>query len=243
MWATLKCSFYLRGLPLFTIYTDHRPLQGVFQKDIFDLASPRLQRLREKIAMFSFQVCWVPGKTHLIANALSHAPLFDPEELPGLDIDTAISCLSQMSQPSICLIYDAVDEDYRLVKKGTTISTYSQALKGSLDILSISDNLVLLDTRCIVFLIPAVKPILKLLHSSHSGVTKTTNLACGLYFWPGMMNDIKQLVSTCQDCICVLPSQPANPMVTPSPSSHFGFPMQHVGLDLFPSVAKTILSV
>ena len=30
VWATLKCSFYLRGLPLFTIYTDHRPLQGVF---------------------------------------------------------------------------------------------------------------------------------------------------------------------------------------------------------------------
>ena len=40
VWATLKCSFYLRGLPLFTIYTDHHPLQRVFQKDIFDLASP-----------------------------------------------------------------------------------------------------------------------------------------------------------------------------------------------------------
>ena len=70
VWATFKSSFYLRGLPLFTIYTDHRPLQGVFHKDIFDLASPRLQRLREKIAMYSFQVCWVPGKTHLILDAL-----------------------------------------------------------------------------------------------------------------------------------------------------------------------------
>ena len=35
VWAILKCSFYLRGLSLFSIYTDHRPLQGVFQKDIF----------------------------------------------------------------------------------------------------------------------------------------------------------------------------------------------------------------
>ena len=100
-WATLKCSFYLRGLPLFTIYTDYRPLEGVFQKDIFDLASPRLQRLREKIAMYSFQVCWVPGKTDLIADALSQAPLFAPEDLPGLDIDKAISCPSQTSQPAI----------------------------------------------------------------------------------------------------------------------------------------------
>ena len=40
VWATLKCSFYLRGLPLFYIYTDRHPLQGVFKKDIFDLASP-----------------------------------------------------------------------------------------------------------------------------------------------------------------------------------------------------------
>ena len=176
VWATLKCSFYLRGLPLFTIYTDHLPLQGVFQKDIFDLAIPSLQCLREMIAMFSFQVCWVPGKTHLIVDALLRAPLFAPEELPGLDIDTAISCLSQTSQPSIRIIYDAVDDEYQLVlediKNGTTVSTYSQTLNGSLDILSNSDNLVLLDSRRIVLSIPAVKPILKLLHSSHSGITK-----------------------------------------------------------------------
>ena len=36
-----------------------------------------------------------------------------------------------------------------------------------------------------------------------------------------------------QNVFKVLPSQPYNPMSTPSPSSHFGFPMQHVGLDLF----------
>ena len=70
--------------PVFYIYTDHRPLQGVFQKDIFDLASPRLQRLQEKIAMYSFRVCWVSGKTHLIADALSRAPLFARKNFPAL---------------------------------------------------------------------------------------------------------------------------------------------------------------
>ena len=76
------------------------------KKKFFDLASPRLQRLREKIAMYTFQVCWVTGKTHLIADALSRAPLFVPEELPGLKINTAISCLFQTSQPAIRVIYD-----------------------------------------------------------------------------------------------------------------------------------------
>ena len=139
--------------------------------------------------MYSFQVCWVPGKTHLIADALSRAPLFAPEELPGLDIDTAISCLSQTSHPSIRLIYDSVDDDYRLllkdVKNVSTLSSYSQALKGSLDILSVSEDLVLLDSSRIVFPLSAAKPILELLHSSYSGASKTTNLARGLYFWPG----------------------------------------------------------
>ena len=84
VWAILKCSFYLRGLPIFTVYTDHRPLHGVFQKDVFDLASPRLQRLREKLAMFSFDVRWVPGKTHLIADALSlEHPFFLPKRCLG----------------------------------------------------------------------------------------------------------------------------------------------------------------
>ena len=101
--------------------------------------------------MFSFNVFWVPGKTHLIADALSRAPLFAPEDLPGLEIDTAISCLSQMSQPSIRVIYNAIDDDYRQlikdVQNNSNVSPYSQSLKRNFDSLSIMDDLVLLDSR------------------------------------------------------------------------------------------------
>ena len=40
VWAISKCSFYLHGLAKFTVYTNHRPLEGIFQKDLFALASP-----------------------------------------------------------------------------------------------------------------------------------------------------------------------------------------------------------
>ena len=136
IWAIQKCNFYLRGLPIFQVYTDHRPWEGVFQKDIFDLASSRLQRLHEKAAMYSFRVCWVPSKPHLIADALSRAPLFAPEEHSGLEINTAISCLAQTSHPMMDLIYNSVDDDYRLlltdVRNNTFVSTYAQSLKLSL---------------------------------------------------------------------------------------------------------------
>ena len=48
-----------------------------------------------------------------------------------------------------------------------------------------------------------------------------------------MINDIKQLISRCTTCIRVQPSQPFSPMSTPPPSTHLGYPMQHVRLDLF----------
>ena len=50
--------------------------------------------MREKVAMYNFTVQWTPGKTHLIADALSRAPLFAAKDLPALEIDTAITCLS-----------------------------------------------------------------------------------------------------------------------------------------------------
>ena len=140
-------------------------------------------------------------QNHYIADALSRAPLFAPEELPDLEIDTAVSCLASTSHPSLNIVYAAVDEDYTQlicdVQNNTCLSTYSSALKGQMDDLSVSNGLVLLDSRRIVLPLSAIKPVLKLLHSSHSGITKTTSLARGLYFWPGMVNDIKQLVSSC----------------------------------------------
>ena len=147
-WAILKCPYYLLGLPNFTVVTDHRPLEGVFKKTIFDLPNPRLQRMREKLAAFNFTVTWVPGKTHLIADALSRAPLFKPEDHPDLEVDTALYCLTMTKDPSISIITDNMNQDYKLcvhdLIDGTNNSKYLQCLSGLKDRLSVSDNMILL---------------------------------------------------------------------------------------------------
>ena len=89
-WAITKSEFYLRGLPAFDVLTDHRSLVGVFRKQLSQLENARLMRMREKIQEFTFEVKWVQGKTHYIADALSRAPVFAAEE-EDLTIDCAIT--------------------------------------------------------------------------------------------------------------------------------------------------------
>ena len=53
-YAVTKCSFYLKGATNFTVATDHKPLEGIFQKELFSVGNPRLQRIREKLVEYSF---------------------------------------------------------------------------------------------------------------------------------------------------------------------------------------------
>ena len=133
-WAFPKCPFCLLGLPSFTVVTDYRPLEGVFKKSIFNLPNTRLQWMHEKLAVFNFVVHWVPGRTHLIAVALSCAPLFKPEEHPDLEVDTAISCLTITHDPSIGIITDNISKDYQLcvdnVFHGLSSSDFIQCLSS-----------------------------------------------------------------------------------------------------------------
>ena len=131
--------------------TDHIPW-----KAIFDQPSPHLQRLREKVAAYSFTVRWVFRKIHLIADALLRAPHFAQAEMPSLDIDTAVTCMSDTHDPSLALdiILDLIDSDYyqliKDIKHNTSLSTYQKLLKSERENLSLEDQLVLLHSRCII---------------------------------------------------------------------------------------------
>ena len=125
--------------------------------------------MREKLAAYNFVVTWVPGKTHLIADALSRAPLFTPEEHPDLEVDTALSCLTMTKDPSIHIISDNIDEDYKLcvndILHGTNNSKFLQCLLGIKDRLSVSEDLILLDSKRIVAPSASVPHLLRRLHT------------------------------------------------------------------------------
>ena len=179
----------------------------------------------------------MPGKSHLIADALSRAPLFAPGEIDDIVIDTARVCLTQSSLGQLDIIFDSIDADYIKLKtdvrNGTFESVYAKQLKSVMPQLSVDDDLVYLDGSRIVLPLQAAKKILPLLHVSHIGMNKTYDLCRSMYFWPSMFNDVKQMTSQCWPCNIHRPSQPKNPRSTQPPSTYFGPPMSHVGLDLF----------
>ena len=108
-WAIKKSEFYLRGLPNFEVLTDHQPLVGVFRK----LENARLMRMREKIQEFTFEVKWVQGKTHYIADALSRSPIFAPEE-EEFTIDCAITHCRQINEArTMNAIVELQHKDYK----------------------------------------------------------------------------------------------------------------------------------
>ena len=238
--AISKCSFYLKGCESFTVATDHRPLEGMFKKDKFEIPNPRLQRILEKLAEFNMIVKWVPGKSHHIAYALSRAPLFTgPEEEEELSIDTARTCLTQVVEknPELFVILDGLDSDYaqfrRDIVEDTCVSTSSHQMKSVRGQLSVDEELVYVDGSRIVLPSKSIKSVLSLLHSSHAGINNAYDIARQLYFWSGMLNDIKQLIEKCQACRIHKPSLPKNPRSTAPASSYMGPPMAHASTDLF----------
>ena len=74
-----KSKYYLHGHQGFKVVTDHRPLVGIFNKPLEAIHNIRLQRMRESLTDYRFQILWTPGKQHDIADALSRAPVFSQE--------------------------------------------------------------------------------------------------------------------------------------------------------------------
>ena len=175
--------------------TDHRPLEGIFLKAIHDIPNPRLQRYRERLTPYSFSVKWVPGKTHVIADSLSHAPLYASEEDQDITVDTALTCLTSTRDPAIEIIFSSIDEDYRKctqdIINNTNYSDLSRSLKGIRDRLSVDSFPIVLDSIQIVVPTAEFSFILTRLHSNHPGQEKPLKLAQSLFYWPGMRNDIR----------------------------------------------------
>ena len=267
-WAiNKKVWWWLRGCNEFKVMTDHRPLVGIFKKPIDEVENTRLQRFRLKLQGYNFTVEYVPGKEHLIADALSRAPVFSPPEEESAD--EALKCRSVfearvmavhnddygvpegvgVDQNLLDLIEKAkMDVDYQRVvvafKNGEDPSKLSQnhpsrAYKSIWNDVSLFDDQPLLVYQGHRIVVPPScrARILDILHKPHVGQTKTKKNAQQLYFWPGMTNDIKNVVEKCDECRQRLNMRADEPLQQTAAE----YPFQMVSLDLFAALNQIFL--
>ena len=119
--------------------------------------------------------------------------------------------------------------------------------RGVLDDLSVRDvegnKLVMLNGTRIVVPAAARQGVVRELHKSHSGITKTFLTAQQLYYWPGMRSDIKSFIDACIPCQESRPSLARQKLLTPSPPSEAIQPMRCVAVDLFSAAGNDWLAL
>jgi hypothetical protein len=232
-YAVEKCRYYLLGMQKFTVWTNHRPLLGIWRKQIDEIGNARCQNL----SFYNFNVEWKAGKTHYIADRLSRAPYWDPPE-----VDSVFCFAINPTQGIHDILQEAAEEeDYKRIIEAVSngVSTKAiadchpaAALRSEWDYLSVINGLVVHDCKRIVIPRGARDATLQVLHRSHAGVAKTAEAAKQLYFWPKMNEHIKNMIDACERCQFYKSSKQKQEQIQQTPFKDL-YPLAEVGADLF----------
>ena len=242
-----------------TIHNDHKPLEVILRKPLVQ-APPRVQRLLLRLQKYQVTVVYVPGKFLNIADTLSRASLATTKTNEATSDDELNEDIEVMvhsfvtnfpaSQERITQLKQATAEEEslqqlkKLIKNGwpthrqqTPLLTrpywhIRHELHEAEDLIFKEDNII----------IPSkMRPeMLKLIHQGHFGIEKTKARARTAIYWPGMSNDIEDLISKCNTCNTYRNKNTKEPLMPhPIPER----PWQKVGSDLFEHQGKSYLLV
>ena len=244
-WAIQKCRIFLAGIPHFKVITDHHPLFSILNTQCLnEVENPRLQRLKARLMPYNFTAEWIKGTLNQAPDALSRYPVSDPLPQDSLG-EQDHSNTSELSCAEIRAILVPGEDSIRieaLRECAAEDEEYQQLLKIILEgfpkhrgnlpelcrhywcvrqHLSVDDDLVVCGCR---LLIPASmrREVLQKLHESHQGSVRTKQRARLVVYWPGIDNDIDNVILTCKQCQDLLPANPKEPIIMkPTPERPF----------------------
>ncbi|KAL1446555.1 hypothetical protein WDU94_005570 [Cyamophila willieti] len=224
------------------VETDHSPLVSVFKKPL--LKTPkRLQSMILSLQRYNIHVKYKRGKEMYLADLLSRAPVsmeneekqFDIYELESFNDISQINEIrrgvyyldnrkASISDKSLEKIKFETEKDFQLCKLYKQIQQGWPENKQQVDNsikcfwnyrsdLVFEDKFILKNNQIVV---PKClrKEFLEKLHSSHLGVEATLKLARETLFWPGITDDVKNKVASCETCARFGPNQTPQQMMT-----------------------------
>ena len=217
-----KYHQFIYGKPV-TIETIQKPLEYLFKKPLFS-APPRLQRMMLSLQKYELYVNYKPGKTLFIADTLSRAPgsqTGNPEQTEENFYVHTIQNLP-ITAPKIEEFKTETDNDKILQKLINIVKTGWPENKSSVDPqvreywfirheISEQEGLLLRGERLIVPSSLRVE-MLRKIHENHLGIEKCKRRARDVLYWPGMNDQIEQIVSKCETCAMHKRAQQKEPM-------------------------------
>ena len=241
-WACGKFSNYVLGKE-FTIESDHKPLIPLLNSKHLDILPPRIVRFRLRLAKFSYKVYHVPGKLLYTADALSRAPV--PEVGEGSLQEEVEAFVEGVTRKSLPATPERLEE-YRKAQEVDPICSQLREYCSSewppekfipqeikpyykfKESLTLGSNLLLYNSRIVV---PKSlrRETLNRIHSGHQGIERCRTRVTTSVWWPGVVNEIAQMVQNCHMCAKEAEKRREPLISTPLPD----YPWQMVGTDLF----------
>ena len=247
-YAMKKCHLYLYGLPKFEVVTDHRPLLPIFNSyHLSQVENAKIQGIKSSLqSRYQFTLTWRASKDHAIADCLSRAPVDDPSTddvdqvrsinaiLKGVyesneaqgDIKTEEMISVASIDPDYQALIKEIKKDFKNLSKAPA---FVQQFKAISHELSTENGLIFFGDRLVV---PQAKrkEVLQSLHAAHLGITRTKQRARLAVYWPGITNDIVQMIERCNECQTHQASQGKEPQSEDAKPTR---PFECVSTDLF----------
>ena len=196
---------YLYGAP-FIIESDHQPLEMITKKSL-SAAPARLQRMLLRLQRYDYSIRYRPAKEMVLADGLSRIPT--SVDSPEIQLNVKV-CFVQFSDRKLDEIKTATKEDpilYRLMEyvyqgfpqKQRDLHAELKPYWSFRDELSVENGLLLKGEQIII---PSSlqQEYLQAIHSGHQGITRCQQRAKSSIYWPGINEEIAELVNRCELC-------------------------------------------
>ena len=196
---------------LFTIKTDHKPLEGLLseKKGIPSQAAPRIQRWALTLSAYEYKISYKAGKSNCNADGLSRLPLpVMPDSVPlpgetillmehleGTPVHSGHIKEWTKRDPVLSQVRRYTLEGWPKTANSEELTPYYTKRTE----LSVEDGCTLWGTRVIVPPQGRSK-VLSELHEAHPGESRMKALARSYVWWPGLDQDIVKKVKDCNKC-------------------------------------------
>lgn len=236
----------------FEIFTDHKPLEGIFKCKRGEPAviASRLQRYIIRMSIFDYSLTYKKGQENGNADCLSRLPIRDRlnEEDEREQKTFEIKALQSGGPLSLNIesVRKKTEEDSLLkeirscVMHGWRNGAIPRAHKNFFaksNALSVEQGCVLFGSR-LVMPKSLYESALSLLHSNHMGIVKMKQLARQYLFWDGLNEDIERYVASCETCQTLRKDKPDKVYGEWKKTT---FPFERVHLDFFHFRGQTFL--